>query len=115
MTPTPSLTTMPTGEFSVGPCYSTLAGDSDMAELVALFVGELPERLADIRQAAQGQNWQEVRRLAHQLRGAGGSYGFPILTTAAARVESIAREQISIPELRAALDQLTAISECLRA
>jgi HPt (histidine-containing phosphotransfer) domain-containing protein len=71
--------------------------------------------LADIRQAAQGRNWQEVRRLAHQLRGAGGSYGFPLLTTGAAQVEDIAREQTSIKDLRTALDQLTAISERLRA
>ena len=114
MTPAPNLTTIPCSEFGLGPCYSTLAGDPDMAELLALFVGELPERLADIRQAAQGQNWQEVRRLAHQLRGAGGSYGYPLLTTAAGQVETIAREPVNVSELRSALDQLTAVSERLR-
>src|SRR5437868_13931735 len=92
MTATPNLTTNPLGEPAAGPCYSTLSGDPDLAELVALFVSELPQRLADIRQAAQEQNWQEARRLSHQLRGAGGSYGFPLLTAAAAQVESAARE-----------------------
>ena len=105
----------PVGEFRLGPCYSTLRGDADMVELLTQFVGDLPDRLADIRQAAQGQNWQEVRRLAHQLRGAGGSYGFPLLTTAAGEVETIAREQTNTADFRAALDQLTAISERLRA
>ena len=76
MTATPNLTTNPPGEPAAGPCYSTLSGDPDLAELVALFVSELPQRLADIRQAAQEQNWQEARRLSHQLRGAGGSYGY---------------------------------------
>jgi HPt (histidine-containing phosphotransfer) domain-containing protein len=115
MTPVTNLPTDSSGEFGAGPCFSTLSGDPEMAELLALFVSELPQRLADIRQAAQGRNWQEVRRLAHQLRGAGGSYGFPLLTMAAARVEDIAREQTTVKELRAALDQLTAFSERLRA
>jgi len=115
MMPTPSETKIPIGDLGLGPCYSSLAGDPDMMELLALFVSELPQRLVEIRQAAQGQNWQEVRRLAHQLRGAGGSYGFPLLTTAAGQVENIARQQISISELRIALDQLTAVSERLRA
>lgn len=112
------VTNLPTdhgGEFGAAPCYSALSGDPEMTELLALFVSELPLRLAEIRQVAQGHNLQEVRRLAHQLRGAGGSYGFPLLTTAAARVEEIAREQTSIKDLRAALDQLTAVSERLRA
>jgi histidine phosphotransfer protein HptB len=115
MTPTTNLTTVPAGELSTAPCYSSMAGDPDMAELLAEFVGTLPQRLAEMRQAAQGQNWPEVRRLAHQLRGAGGSYGFPLLTTAAARVETIAKEQANIKDVRAALDQLTAISQRLRA
>jgi histidine phosphotransfer protein HptB len=115
MTPAPNLTTVVCGEHGFGPCYSTLAEDPDMAELLALFVSELPDRLADIRQAAQEQNWQEVRRLAHQLRGAGGSYGFPLLTTAAGQVETVAREPVNVAELRRALDQLTAVGERLRA
>ncbi|MBW8884190.1 MAG: Hpt domain-containing protein [Planctomycetia bacterium] len=105
----------PVGELGLGVCHSTLTSDPDMAELLAMFVSELPERLVDIRQAAQGHNWQEVRRLAHQLRGAGGSYGFPLLTTAAGQVETIARDKVNIGELRAALDQLTAVSQRLRA
>jgi HPt (histidine-containing phosphotransfer) domain-containing protein len=115
MTPVSNVTTDPAGELALGSCYSTLAGEPDMAELLALFVSELPQRLVDIRQAAQGHNWQEVRRLAHQLRGAGGSYGFPLMTIAAGKVETIAQEQASIKELRTALDQLTAVSQRLRA
>ena len=115
MTTPPTLTNIPLCDIGAEPCYSTLAGDSDLAELVALFVSELPQRLADIRQAAQDQNWQEVGRLAHQLRGAGGSYGFPPLTLAAQHVESTAREQPTISSVRLALDQLTAVADRVRA
>ena len=50
-----------------------LASDPEMAELVALFVDELPTRVAAIQQAAADGDWLQVRLLAHQLKGAGGS------------------------------------------
>jgi histidine phosphotransfer protein HptB len=87
-------------------CYSTLAHEPDMAELVELFVQELPDRLAGLRCAAEAHDLQQVGRLAHQLKGAGGSHGFPSLTTAAAQLEHAAREFGSLPEVWVALNQL---------
>jgi HPt (histidine-containing phosphotransfer) domain-containing protein len=74
-------------------CYfSELAREADLVELIELFVEELPERVARMRRAAGEQDWQEVGRLAHQLKGAGGSHGFPQLTDAAWQVERAVRE-----------------------
>ena len=44
MTTTPHTGTIPPDGFATAPCYSSLAGDPDLAELLALFVGELPQR-----------------------------------------------------------------------
>lgn len=72
------------------PLYSGLANDADMRELVELFVQELPGRIGALRLAADNLDLREVSRLAHQLKGAGGSHGFPHITVAAAAVERAA-------------------------
>jgi HPt (histidine-containing phosphotransfer) domain-containing protein len=74
------------------PLRSTLEGDPDMAELVSLFVGELPQRIAALRQAWDQRRTDDLRRLAHQLRGSCASYGFPIIGTVAGKLEDSIRE-----------------------
>jgi len=95
------------------PYFSTLAQDPETAELVDQFVGELPDRLAAILQSAEACDWPNVSRLAHQLKGAGGSYGFPQLGSAAGELERVARGRSSAVEVAAALEQLVSI--CTRA
>ena len=68
--------------------YSDLAVDPDLAELVDVFVNEVPDRVARMQKLAAGHDWEGLRRLAHQLRGAAGSYGFGDVTPFAARLES---------------------------
>jgi histidine phosphotransfer protein HptB len=100
---------------STGAIYSPLAADPDMAQLVALFVDELPARVAAIRQAADGADWSHVRLLAHQLKGAGGSYGFPQITAAAGALERACKEQLGNDELASALQQFAAVCGRARA
>jgi len=87
--------------------YSAWAGDAVMDALIALFVQELPHRTEALRRAAARGERGEVARLAHQLKGAGGSHGFPQLTLAAAAVERLACEGTSPVELLAALQRLS--------
>ena len=74
------------------PLVSDLAGDEDIADLVVAFVGELPSRSNAIRDAAKGGDTASLVRLAHQLKGAAGSYGFGAITDAAREVESFAKK-----------------------
>jgi PAS domain S-box-containing protein len=71
---------------------SAFRNDPDMAGVIAEFVGQLPERLAQMRQAAGAGLWDVLRRLAHQMKGAGGSYGYACLTEAARELESHANQ-----------------------
>lgn len=95
------------------PLYSSLASDPDMVELVQTFVCDLQGRIDALRTAGDAGDWAEVRRLAHQLVGAGGGYGFGEISTAAAEVESGIRDGCPAEQIRAALDEM--ISLCLRA
>jgi HPt (histidine-containing phosphotransfer) domain-containing protein len=95
--------------------YSRLAGDADLAELIALFVAELPHRLALMQVAADRQDWPALGTLAHQLKGAGGSHGFDGLTPLAYRLERAARSFSTVDEIRAALAALSEGCASLRA
>jgi HPt (histidine-containing phosphotransfer) domain-containing protein len=97
-------------------CYfSELARESDLVELIELFVEELPQRVGRMKAAAAEQDWQEVGRLAHQLKGAGGSHGFPQLTDAAWQVERAVRELGPMSAVVEALAELEGVCERVRA
>lgn len=104
---------------AVGPLRSAYADDPEMAELVELFVSELPERLAALEAAWTSGDSQTLRRMAHQLKGAGAGYGFPVVSDAAGEVETaILARGSALPEaelkaVRAKVEALVAL--CRRA
>ncbi len=73
------------------PLHSTLlADDPEMLDLVHDFVQGLDRRISDMLEARNSSDWSRLRSLAHQLKGAGGSYGYPDLSDLAARLEVVA-------------------------
>jgi HPt (histidine-containing phosphotransfer) domain-containing protein len=99
------------------PIQSQLANDPEMVELIDLFVGELPKRIASLTEAWRTQEFQSLQRLAHQLKGSCAGYGFPAIGKAAATVEDCIRthspESIKLEELAANVKEL--ITLCNRA
>lgn len=69
------------------PLLSSLRGDPDMRELIELFVDEIPERVRLVRDFWDRRELGELKRLAHQLKGACGGYGFPQVGAAAGALE----------------------------
>jgi histidine phosphotransfer protein HptB len=86
--------------------YSPLAGDPDLADLVEMFVGEMPNRVAAFTEQLGSEDWEGLRRSAHQLKGAAGSYGFPSLTPAAGKIESAIRDAEPEAAIRQAVAEL---------
>lgn len=80
-----------------------------MEELQAIYRQALPAHIAKLEAArsAGDTDAARVRRIAHSLRGSGGTYGFAEISAAAARVEDA-----SGAELSASVDRLI---ELLRA
>jgi HPt (histidine-containing phosphotransfer) domain-containing protein len=84
------------------PILSTLSGDPDMLELIQLFVDEIPERARCLQDFWRRSEFAELRRIAHQLKGASGGYGFPDLGVAAGELErqlTAAADSSSTPDL----------------
>jgi HPt (histidine-containing phosphotransfer) domain-containing protein len=69
------------------PLHSMLRDDPEMLELIAFFLDELGERVSAISRAMQQSDAEQLRRIAHQLKGAAGGYGYPSITEAARAVE----------------------------
>jgi len=84
MTTNPSLNSFDSGGFLT----SEFANDPDMSELVRLFVEEMPERIDAMLQSLERGAAGDLRRLAHQMKGACGGYGFPRVGQAAGRLEN---------------------------
>lgn len=64
-----------------------LLEDADLRDIVEEFVGELDERINAIRRAHAQLDWRAMQTLSHQLKGAGGSYGYPDISQHAAMME----------------------------
>lgn len=100
------------------PLHSTYAGDAEFGDLIGLFVDEMPERIEALSSACASGNTKQVAMLAHQLKGAGGGYGFPQITVAGEALERAAREadlsvEAEAAALKASVDAL--IDLCQRA
>lgn len=71
---------------------SELSDDAEMEPLIRLFVEEIPQRVSGFRLAWESANAAELRRLAHQLKGAAPGYGFTPLGQSAAALESALKQ-----------------------
>jgi len=88
------------------PLKSAFADDPEMAELIAYFLQEIPSRVDAIREALEEGDHERVASLAHQLKGAGGGYGFPTISEAAAALERAAQERADANRVRSSADIL---------
>lgn len=95
------------------PLVSEMANDPDMTDLIELFLSELPKRVAVLQNAIQSADVATLSRIAHQLKGAAGGYGYPSITIAAARLESSAKAQSNIETLAVQVGEIADL--CARA
>lgn len=70
---------------------SQFADDPSMTDILDTFVHGLAGQVDGLRQALASGVLDEVRALAHQLKGSGGSYGYPTITDISKRLENAAK------------------------
>lgn len=97
----------------IPPAISSYRDDPDMAELVEEFIGNLQHRIEAIEQAVAANDPSQLARLAHQLKGASGSFGFDVIGSMAATLEQSARAAKCVSEVAAEVAEL--ISMCRQA
>jgi PAS domain S-box-containing protein len=91
---------------------SRYGDDPEIAMILGDFVGRLDGQVEAMRQACAGGAYQDLQRLAHRLKGAGGSYGYPLLTDASKMLEDAAKAQNS-QSAAAALNTITTMCQAI--
>ena len=84
--------------------------NASFAEIVTQFVNGLNERVARMEEAIRVADFDALRVAAHQLKGSGGGYGYPILTERAAQLEKYARNH-ALDQCVEAIEELKTICE----
>jgi len=70
------------------PLHSTIPSeDEDYKKLIHAFVLELKPTIKKLQQACLNEKWDLLANMIHQLKGLGGSYGFPDITEISAKIE----------------------------
>lgn len=70
-----------------------LLEDADLRDIVSEFVDGLSVRISELKRAHQDLDFTALTTLAHQLKGAGGSYGYPDISELAATMEQRFHDQ----------------------
>ncbi len=92
---------------------SDFADDPDFREILEMFAEAIPEKQRDLQSSCRDGDIEQLRISAHQLKGAGGGYGFPDLTKLSAALEDackaddFSRIDETFDELLDYLDRIT--------
>jgi histidine phosphotransfer protein HptB len=90
---------------------SALAEHPDIKGVLPRFVARLAGHVRRLRELQASGDTAELIRLAHQLRGAGKSFGFEGMTQRAGAVEDMMLAGKDVAEVRAAVEELIAYME----
>ena len=93
---------------------STCENDPVMADVLMEFIADLPAQVASLQSLLESHNLAALRVAVHQLKGAGGSYGFQTLTDAAAIAEQSLKSDAPIESIKAQVDSLCGLIRRVR-
>jgi len=87
--------------------------DASFAEIVVQFVEGLQERITTMEKAMASSDYDSLRMAAHQLKGSGAGYGYPILTEKSAKLEQAAKDQNN-EECRTLVDEIRKLNSRIK-
>ena len=102
---------------ALAPVVSRLADHPRLRAVVRKFAQQMPERMKAIETAWDARDFDALARLAHWLKGSGGTAGFDAFTAPAKRLEQLAKAgseeqtQEMVAELRQLVEHLVVPEE----
>ena len=83
--------------------------DPEFREIVEEFVDRLDGKLKEMQSMCESEKLSELAQLAHWLKGAGGTAGFPAFTEPAGRLEQLAKVK-NVDQSRVVISELIDLS-----
>ena len=90
-------------------CPSVAHVDASFAPLIPKFMANRKKEITTMAEAVTQGDFETIRKVAHGMKGVSGSYGFPAMTAAAARLEQAAKSA----DVESINRQLTALASYL--
>jgi signal transduction histidine kinase/DNA-binding NarL/FixJ family response regulator len=85
---------------------SIFADDPDMKEALGDFLADLPRRVIRLEDLLQSRNLADLKTLVHQIKGAGGGYGFDHMTELAAVADRQIKQDDPFENIEASVQTL---------
>ena len=82
-----------------------LEEDPSLIDLIDKFMIRFPVMYDAVLEAYNSEDWESFLGLIHQMKGVGGGYGYPMLTTLCADIEITTRDKDFV-KLKNELDEL---------
>ena len=75
------------GSQIMAPIFSDFLDEPGMPKIINMFLDEIPKSIAALEILFSEDKKDEFCKMIHQLKGAGGGYGFPMITRMALGIE----------------------------
>jgi HPt (histidine-containing phosphotransfer) domain-containing protein len=100
----------------VQPLVSKFVDDPEMRELLQSFGASLADTCDKLRAAVADGDVEVIRRIGHQLKGAGTGYGYPSVTDSGDQLEqTMDREQNVTHAVRTSAQRVIEVCQQVRA
>ncbi len=83
----------------------TVVVDSDLKEIIPLFFDNRESDIKNLKEHLANENYDKIEQIGHQLKGAGGSYGFDYITEIGKKIENLANKN-NVKEIEQLIDEL---------
>ena len=83
------------------PIISLYSDQPEYDNIIALFIQSLPNIAQNIQYYGQSKEWENMRKLIHQVKSSSGGLGFPLLSEIAGKLEFqiVSERYIEVNEL----------------
>ncbi len=95
------------------PLLSIYADDAAVADILPLFIANVPKYLENLTQHIAAEDWAMAARVCHDLKGTAGGYGYPDIGAVAKQLEAEVKGARSKDNLERHLSQAKTL--CKRA